>query len=59
MEVPLSPADGMPTSCVVNADDLQTVSKRLILNRITQLSAEKMADVARAIGFALDLPIDL
>ena len=55
-EVPLGPEDGMPSSCVVNADDILTIRKSLLLDHITTLSPEKMSAVASAIKFALDLP---
>ena len=46
----------MPTACVVNVDDILTIPKALLKDRIVFLSREKMADVASAIKFALDLP---
>jgi mRNA-degrading endonuclease toxin of MazEF toxin-antitoxin module len=49
----------MRGDCVVNADDLHTIHKANILNRITELSPERMDEIALAIGYALDLPIDL
>lgn len=55
VEVPLGPEDGMPARCVVNADDILTAPKTLLTERITVLSPEKMADVASAVKFALDL----
>ena len=55
VEVPLGPADGLPARCVVNLDDLATIPKALMDERITALSREKMKAVAAAIGFALDL----
>ncbi len=54
-EVFLSKADGMPRDCAVNCDHLQTVSKGRIGSRITSLPPEKMADVGRAIRFALHI----
>jgi mRNA interferase MazF len=54
-EVQLGQADGMPRPCVVNADVLYTVPKRLLAGRICVLSAGKMAAVTRAARFALDL----
>ncbi|MBS3919264.1 MAG: type II toxin-antitoxin system PemK/MazF family toxin [Deltaproteobacteria bacterium] len=54
-EVFLSKADGMPRDCAFNCDHLQTVSKRKIGALITSLSPERMADVGRAICFALDI----
>ncbi len=55
VEVPLGPEDGMPQPCVVNVDDIGTFEKKRLLRRITELSTEKMAAVAQAIKFALDL----
>jgi mRNA interferase MazF len=54
-EVELSPADGMRQACAINCDHLQTVAKGRLGALITTLTAEKLADVARAICFALDL----
>jgi mRNA-degrading endonuclease toxin of MazEF toxin-antitoxin module len=45
----------MPARCVVNVDDITTLPKVLIKQRITALSAEKMEQVDQAIRFALDL----
>ena len=55
-EVFLSKADdGMPQDCVINCDHLQTVPKSKIGSLITSLSQVKMADVGKAISFALEL----
>ena len=54
-EVVLDQSDGMPVRCVVNLDDILTIPKGLLENLITTLSQEKMAQVSRAIIFALDL----
>jgi mRNA interferase MazF len=54
-EVFLSRADGMPRDCAVNCDHLQTVSKEKIGALITSLPLTRMADVGRAIRFALDI----
>src|SRR5512139_1683660 len=54
-EVFLSKADGMPRDCAVNCDHLQTVSKAKIGALITSLPPGRMADVGRAIRFALDI----
>ncbi|MGH7819142.1 MAG: type II toxin-antitoxin system PemK/MazF family toxin [Candidatus Binatia bacterium] len=56
VEVPLGTEEGLPAPCVVNLDDIATVPKRLLENRITALAREKMDAVADAIRFALDLP---
>ena len=55
VEVMLDRSDGMPTRCVVNLDDITTLPKILIKERITALSPEKITRVDAAIRFALDL----
>jgi mRNA interferase MazF len=55
-EVALGPDDGMPAECVVNADDIVTAPKALLTEQITTLSDARMAAVAAAVKFALDLP---
>ena len=55
VEVPLDRSDGMPARCVVNLDDITTLPKILIKQRITALSAEKIRQIDEAIRFALDL----
>jgi mRNA-degrading endonuclease toxin of MazEF toxin-antitoxin module len=45
----------MPARCVVNLDDITTLPKILIKQRITALSAEKIRQIDEAIRFALDL----
>ena len=57
VEVPLRQEDGMPTKCVVNLDDILTIPKSRLTERITILSSKKMTAVAKAIAFALDLGI--
>jgi mRNA interferase MazF len=54
-EVFLSKADDLPQDCAVNCDHLQTVSKAKIGPLITSLPPSRMADVGRAIRFALDI----
>lgn len=56
-EVALGPEEGMPAACVVNLDDIITIPKSKLAERITALSPEKMTAVAKAIVFALDLRI--
>ena len=55
VEVLLDQNDAMPTRCVVNLDDITTLPKSLIKQRITSLSAEKIQKIDDAIRFALDL----
>ncbi|MDD4987132.1 MAG: type II toxin-antitoxin system PemK/MazF family toxin [Dehalococcoidales bacterium] len=57
VEVTLGPEDGMPQQCVVNLDDILTIPKVRLAERITTLSPQKMSAVARAIIFALDLKV--
>jgi mRNA interferase MazF len=52
-EVPLSSEDGMPKSCTINLDHLQTVSKSKLGSVITVLSSARMAEVQSALLFAL------
>jgi len=54
VEVLLGQEDRMPTDCVVNLDDILTLPKSRLTERITTLSPEKMTAVAKAIVFALD-----
>jgi len=54
-EVFLSKVDGMSRDCAVNCDHLQTVSKAKIGALITSLASARMAEVGRAIRFALDI----
>ena len=55
VEVELRPEDGLPRLSVVNVDDITTVRKRVLARPIATLSAAKMAAVAEAVKFALDL----
>jgi mRNA interferase MazF len=57
VEVPLGPEDGMPQQCVVNLDDILTIPKARLTERITMLSPEKITAVARAVIFGLDLKV--
>ena len=54
-EVFLSSNDGMHRDCAINCDHVQTVSKGRVGALITSLSSVKMAEVGKAIGFALDI----
>lgn len=51
-EVLLGPEDGMVRECVVSLDNLRTVPKSLLLEPITELGAEKMVGVCRALAAA-------
>jgi mRNA interferase MazF len=54
-EVFLTPEDGLLTPCAANLDNIQTVPKHRLSSVISSLSPERMADVNRAIAFALGL----
>jgi len=49
-EVELNPQDdGVPTSCVVNFDNIHTLARGGFRRRITALSAPRMAQACRAL----------
>lgn len=54
-EVFLSQDDGVPEPCVVNLDNVQTVTKRQIGSLVTVLTPERMAEVEQALAFALGM----
>jgi mRNA interferase MazF len=54
-EVILDEQDGMPVKCVVNLDDIVTIPKNLLIEKITGLSSEKIKAVNIAVMFALDI----
>jgi mRNA interferase MazF len=54
-ELPLTPdADGVPTDCVVNFDNLHTLPRDVFRRRLTALSAARMAQACRALSSATD-----
>ena len=55
VEVVLDQSDGMPTRCVVNLDDITTLPKALIKQRLTVLSPERIGQIDAAIRFAPNL----
>ncbi len=56
VEVSLDRGDGLHAPCVVNLDDIITIPKALVTERISTLSPERMREVGEAVRFALDLP---
>lgn len=52
-EVFLDRADGMPADCAVNLDHLQTIPKNKVGALLAALSHRRMAEVQRAVDFAL------
>jgi mRNA interferase MazF len=54
IEVPLGPAEGMPKPCVVNFDNLRTISKVHLVKRISRIAKGRVWEVKRAVGYALE-----
>ena len=48
--------EGMPTDSVVNVDNIQTVDKNLLEEKIVRLRHEKMEEIFAAIRVAFDMP---
>lgn len=48
-EVALDHRDGVPRRCVVSLDNVAPLSKTCLVQRITQLSPQRMAEVRRAL----------
>lgn len=57
-ELVLTKKDGLPHTCAANFDNLQTVAKGRIGDRITRLSRRRMQEAAAAVSFALALDED-
>jgi len=53
VEVPLGRSEGLPTKCVANCDNLRTVRRSALTQRIGQLSPRRHSEVKRALGHAL------
>ena len=51
-ELPLGPADGVPTECVVNFDNLHTIPRDTFRRRVTTLPLRRMPDLCRALQAA-------
>ena len=52
-EVLLTPDDGVPRTCAINLDHVQTVSRSRIGSLVTTLPATRMGEVKGALLFAL------
>ncbi|MBV6392404.1 MAG: hypothetical protein KPEEDBHJ_01626 [Anaerolineales bacterium] len=53
-EVVLTPEeDGVPETCVVNTDNIQTIQKENLRGLITELSPVRMKEVMEAVRFSL------
>jgi mRNA interferase MazF len=51
-EVELGPQDGMPRTCVLNADHAGAADKAFLTGRITRLGPDRMSEVCRALALA-------
>jgi mRNA interferase MazF len=54
IEVRLGVTEGMPKPCVVNCDNLRTISKTHLVKRISEIAPRRVHEVKRAIGYALE-----
>ncbi len=54
-EVPLGAREGLPRTCWGNADNIATVDKTWLVDRIGALGREKMRRLDRALALALGL----
>ena len=57
-ELLLTEQDGVPHSCAANFDNLQSVPKSNIGDRITRLTSRRMKEAAAAVSFALGFDDD-
>ena len=53
IEVPLGTRDGLPKPCVVNCDNVRTISRQDLTERIGQLQPGRVPELKRALGYAL------
>lgn len=51
-ELPLTKADGVPTDCVVNFDNVHTIPRATLRRRVTALSPSRLAEACRALQAA-------
>lgn len=51
-EVRLGPEDGMPRECVISLDNMRTVPKAQLTEPITQLGADRLDELCRALAAA-------
>jgi mRNA interferase MazF len=51
-ELLLTPADGVPTDCVVNFDNVHTIPRTTFRRRVTTLSPNRMAQACRTLQAA-------
>ena len=54
-EVRFGPSDGLPKACVANADELVTIPRKLLDERIGAASRGRVKELDEALRFALKL----
>ena len=52
VEIPLGQRDGLSKPCVANCDNLRTLARTSLVERISKLPARRSSEVKRAIGYA-------
>jgi mRNA interferase MazF len=53
VEIPLGTRERLPKPCVANCDNLRTVARSALQERISALSPRRHVEVKRAVGYAL------
>lgn len=54
IELLLTKKEGMSKPCVVNCDNIRTISKIQLAERISRLPNERIPELKRALGYALE-----
>ena len=54
-ELTLGPAEGLPRECIANSDDLMTIRKRQLIERIGAIPEERIDELDAALAFSLGL----
>lgn len=54
-EVALGPAEGLPRECVATSDDLLTIRRRQLIERIGAIPEGRVAELDAALAFSLGL----
>ncbi|MDX2178333.1 MAG: type II toxin-antitoxin system PemK/MazF family toxin [Bryobacteraceae bacterium] len=52
-EVPLGKAEGLPSACAANFDNIRTVPRSALAKRIGKLPSSREIEVRRALGMSL------
>lgn len=52
VEVRLGKGERMSKACVVNCDNIRTVPKSALLEKISSVSARRIGEIKRAVGYA-------